>query len=247
MSAFRVPAIQQHRVLLIGIVLALAMRGLFIAAGAAVISHFSWVFYLFAALLIYLGWRQIRHRKQEVEFGENIVLRTLRKRIPVSDEYDGSQLTIKRDGKRCLTPMIVVMIAIGTVDLVFALDSIPAIFGLTQEAFLVFTANAFALMGLRQLYFLIGRLLTRLVYLPIGLGVILGFIGVKLVLDTLHENSISLLNHGEPLESVPAVGIGLSLAVIVGVLLATTVASMHKTRGHHPGVELARSEAIKSQ
>ena len=114
MSAFRVPAIQQHRVLLIGIVLALAMRGLFIAAGAAVISHFSWVFYLFAALLIYLGWRQIRHRKQEVEFGENIVLRTLRKRIPVSDEYDGSQLTIKRDGKRCLTPMIVVMIAIGT-------------------------------------------------------------------------------------------------------------------------------------
>jgi tellurite resistance protein TerC len=165
----------------------------------------------------------------------------------VSDEYDGSQLTIKRDGKRCLTPMIVVMIAIGTVDLVFALDSIPAIFGLTQEAFLVFTANAFALMGLRQLYFLIGRLLTRLVYLPIGLGVILGFIGVKLVLDTLHENSISLLNHGEPLESVPAVGIGLSLAVIVGVLLATAVASMHKTRGHHRGVELARSEAIKSQ
>jgi predicted tellurium resistance membrane protein TerC len=134
-----------------------------------------------------------------------------------------------------------VMIAIGTVDLVFALDSIPAIFGLTQEAFLVFTANAFALMGLRQLYFLIGGLLTRLVYLPIGLGMILGFIGVKLVLDTLHENSLSFLNNGQPLESVPAVGIGLSLAVIAGVLLATTVASVYKTRGPRHGAELARS------
>ncbi len=246
MSAFGVPAIQQHRVLLIGIVLALAMRGLFIAAGAAVISHFSWVFYLFAALLIYLGWRQIRHRKQEVEFGENMVLRALRKRIPVTDEYDGSRLTIKRDGKRWFTPMIVVMIAIGTVDLVFALDSIPAIFGLTQEAFLVFTANAFALMGLRQLYFLIGGLLTRLVYLPIGLGVILGFIGVKLVLDTLHENSLSLLNRGQPLESVPPVGIGLSLAVIAGVLLVTTVASVYKTREDHRGAELARSSSSVS-
>ena len=246
MNAFRVPVIQQHRVLLVGIVLALAMRGLFIAAGAAVISHFSWVFYLFAALLIYLGWRQIRHHKQEVEFGENIALRALRKRLPVTDEYDGSRLTVRRDGKRWFTPMIVVMIAIGTVDLVFALDSIPAIFGLTQEAFLVFTANAFALMGLRQLYFLIGGLLTRLIYLPIGLGVILGFIGVKLVLDTLHENSLPFLNHGQPLESVPTAGIGLSLAVIVGVLLATTVASVYKTRTHQRGAQLARSSRLVS-
>ncbi|MDQ2788566.1 MAG: tellurium resistance protein TerC [Pseudonocardiales bacterium] len=244
MSAFRVPAIQQHRVLLIGIVLALGMRGLFIAAGAAVISHFSWVFYLFAALLIYLGWRQIRHRKQEAEFGENIVLRTLRKRIPVTDEYDGSRLTVKRDGKRWFTPMIVVMVAIGSVDLVFALDSIPAIFGLTQEAFLVFAVNAFALMGLRQLYFLIGGLLTRLVYLPIGLGVILGFIGVKLVLDALHENSLPFLNDGQPLDAVPTVGIVPSLAVIVCVLLATTVASVYKTREHHRDDQPARSEAI---
>jgi tellurite resistance protein TerC len=247
MSAFRVPAVQQHRVLLIGIMLALALRGLFIAAGAAAISHFSWVFYLFAALLIYLGWHQIRHRKQEAEFGENIVLRALRNRVPVTDEYNGSRLTVKRDGKRWFTPMIVVMIAIGSVDLVFALDSIPAIFGLTQEAFLVFTANAFALMGLRQLYFLLGGLLTRLVYLPIGLGVILGFIGVKLVLDALHENSLPFLNDGQPLDSVPAVGIGLSLSVIVGVLLATTVASVYKTRGRHRGVQLACSEALKSQ
>jgi tellurite resistance protein TerC len=247
MSAFRVPAISQHRVLLIGILLALAMRGLVIAAGAAAIAHFSWVFYLFAAVLIYLGWRQIRHRNQKVEFGESILLRALRRRVPVADEYDGSRLTVKRDGKRLFTPMIVVMIAIGSADLVFALDSIPAIFGLTQEAFLVFTANAFALMGLRQLYFLIGGLLTRLVHLPIGLGVILGFIGVKLVLDALHENSLAFLNDGKPLDSVPTVGIGLSLAVIVGVLLATTVASVYQTRGRHRGARPACSEAIEPQ
>jgi tellurite resistance protein TerC len=175
------------------------------------------------------------------------VLRALRKRIPVTDEYDGSRLTVKRDGKRWFTPMIVVMIAIGSVDLVFALDSIPAIFGLTQEAFLVFTVNAFALMGLRQLYFLIGGLLARLVYLPIGLGVILGFIGVKLVLDALNENSLPFVNDGQPLDSIPTVDIGPSLAVIVGVLLATTVASVYKTREHHRGAQLARSEAMKSQ
>jgi tellurite resistance protein TerC len=229
MTAFRVPTIQQHRVLLIGIMLALAMRGVFIAAGAALISNFSWVFYLFGALLIYLGWRQIRQRKQEPGFQENAVLRALRKLIPVTDDYEGSRLTLVRDGKRWFTPMIVVMIAIGTVDLVFALDSIPAIFGLTQEAFLVFTANAFALMGLRQLYFLIGGLLCRLVYLSIGLGVILGFIGVKLVLDALNENTLPFLNDGQPLDSVPTVGIELSLSVIVAVLVVTAAASMLTT------------------
>jgi tellurite resistance protein TerC len=244
MTAFRMPTIQQHRVLLIGIVLALAMRGLFIAAGAALISRFSWVFYLFGVLLIYLGWRQIRPRKQNLEFRENIALRALRKLIPVTDEYDGSRLMVKRYGKRWLTPMIVVMIAIGSVDLVFALDSIPAIFGLTQESFLVFTANAFALMGLRQIYFLIGGLLTRLVYLSIGLGVILGFIGVKLVLDALKENSLSFLNDGQPLDSVPTVGIELSLGVIVGVLLVTTAASVLTTRRHRRGSQPAREEAI---
>jgi tellurite resistance protein TerC len=230
MTAFRVPVIQQHRVLLIGIVLALALRGLFIAAGAALISSFSWTFYLFGALLIYLAYRQIHERAQDTEFRENIVLRTLRKLVPVTDEYDGSRLIVKRNGKRWFTPMIVVMIAIGSVDLVFALDSIPAIFGLTQEAFLVFTVNAFALMGLRQLYFLIGGLLARLVYLSMGLGVILGFIGVKLVLDALQENSLPFLNDGQPLRSVPTIGVELSLGVIVGVLLVTTAASMLATR-----------------
>ncbi|MGH3897791.1 MAG: TerC family protein [Pseudonocardiaceae bacterium] len=229
MAAFKVPAVHQHRVLLIGVVLALIMRGLFIAAGAALISNFSWVFYLFGALLICLGWQQVRHRPQDVEFRENIALRALRKMVPVTDEFHGSKLSVKRDGKRWLTPMVVVMIAIGSADLVFALDSIPAIFGLTQEAFLVFTANAFALMGLRQLYFLIGGLLNKLVYLPIGLGLILGFIGVKLVLEALHENSLPFLNGGQPLP-VPTVGIELSLGVIVTVLLVTTVTSLLKAR-----------------
>jgi tellurite resistance protein TerC len=225
-----VPAVHQHRVLLIGIALALIMRGLFIVAGAALISNFSWVFYLFGALLFYLGWQQVRQRKQDVEYEENIALRALRKLVPVTDEFHGAALTVKRDGKRWMTPMIVVMVAIGSADLVFALDSIPAVFGLTQEPFIVFTANAFALMGLRQLYFLIGGLLSRLVYLSIGLGVILGFIGVKLVLEALHENSLPFLNGGQRLD-VPTVSIELSLGVIVGVLLVTTVASLLKVRG----------------
>ncbi|MBV9142414.1 MAG: TerC family protein [Pseudonocardiales bacterium] len=247
MAAFKVPAISQHRVLLIGIALALVMRGLFIALGAALISHVHWVFYLFGVLLIYLGWRQIRKRKQDAEFRENVVLRAFRKVIPVTDDYDGSRLVVIRDGKRWLTPMIVAVIAIGSVDLVFALDSIPAIFGLTREPFLVFAANAFALMGLRQVYVLISGLLTRLVYLCIGLGVILGFIGVKLILDALRENSLPFLNDGQPLDSVPTVGIGLSLGVIVGVLLVTTVASMLRTRTHCRGGQPARAEAISAR
>ncbi len=239
MATFRVPAVYQHRVLLIGIVLALIMRGLFIAAGAMLISRFSWVFYLFGVLLIYLGWQQIRHREQDADFQENIALRALRKLVPVTNEFHGSKLTVKRDGKRWMTPMIVVMIAIGSVDLIFALDSIPAIFALTQEPFLVFTANAFALMGLRQLYFLIGGLLNKLVYLSIGLGVILGFIGAKLVLDALHENSLPFLNGGQPLGAVPTVGIELSLSVIVGVLVVTTVASLIKVRRDPSAVKKA--------
>ncbi|HEY3894517.1 MAG TPA: TerC family protein [Pseudonocardiaceae bacterium] len=230
MTTFCVPAAHQHRVLLIGIIISLIMRGAFIAAGAALISRFSWVFYLFGALLIYLGWRQIQHRKETPEFQENVLLRALRKMVPMTPDYHGARLVVQRDGKRFVTPMIVVMLAIGSVDLIFALDSIPAIFGLTKEPFIVFTANAFALMGLRQLYFLIGGLLSRIVYLSIGLGAILGFIGVKLVLEALHENSLPFLNDGEPLHGVPVVGTELSLGVIVAVLLVTVVASLVKTR-----------------
>jgi tellurite resistance protein TerC len=240
MTAFRVPTIQQHRVLMVGVALALVMRGGFIAAGAALISRFSWVFYLFGVLLVYLGARQLRQRRQNVELRENVVLRAFRKLIPVTEEYHGARLTVTSGGKRRFTPIIIVMIAIGSVDVVFALDSIPAIFGLTREPFLVFTANAFALMGLRQIYFIIGRLLTKLVYLSIGLGVILGFIGVKLVLDALRENSLPFLNDGQPLHSVPTAGSVLSLGVIVGVLLVTTVASVLRTRGHRRGSQPAR-------
>lgn len=230
MTTFGVPVIHQHRVLLVGVVLALVMRGMFIAAGAALISRFSWVFYLFGALLIYLGWQQVRHSSSsdDEEYRENIALRLLRKLVPVTAEYHGTRLTTKLHGKRWVTPMLVVMFAIGTTDLIFALDSIPAIFGLTQEAFLVFTANAFALMGLRQLYFLIGGLLSRLVYLHIGLGVVLGFIGIKLMLEALHDNGLPVV--GLPAEAAPAVNIQLSLGVIIGVLIVTTVASLLKVR-----------------
>ncbi|MPZ64033.1 MAG: TerC/Alx family metal homeostasis membrane protein [Pseudonocardiaceae bacterium] len=230
MTTFAVPKIHQHRVLLIGIVIALIMRGLFIAAGAALIAAFSWVFYIFGALLLVLGVQQIRQQSEkEEEYKENVVLRGLRRVLPVADDFHGSRLWVKIDGKRWITPMLVVILAIGTADLIFALDSIPAIFGLTQQAYLVFTANAFALMGLRQLYFLIGGLLKRLVYLSIGLGVILAFIGCKLVLEALHTNELPFLNGGQPVP-VPTVGIELSLGVIVTVLILTTVASLLKSR-----------------
>lgn len=229
MTTFAVPKIHQHRVLLIGIVIALIMRGIFIAAGAALIANFSWVFYIFGALLLALGVQQIWQQSEAEEYKENAVLRGLRRVLPVADDYHGPRLWVKIDGKRWVTPMLIVILAIGTADLIFALDSIPAIFGLTQEAYLVFTANAFALLGLRQLYFLIGGLLKRLVYLSIGLGVILSFIGAKLVLEALHTNELPFLNGGQPLP-VPTVGIELSLGVIVTVLILTTVASLLKSR-----------------
>lgn len=232
MTTFKVPAIHQHKVLLVGIVLALVMRGIFIAAGAALISQFSWVFFIFGAFLIYTGWQLAReNHDEEEEYKENLMLRMVRKVFPVTDDYHGSKSFIKIDGKRFVTPMFIVMVAIGSTDLLFALDSIPAIFGLTKEPFLVFTANAFALMGLRQLYFLLGGLLAKLVYLSIGLSVILGFIGVKLILEALHTNSLWFLNGGEPFH-VPTIGIEVSLSVIIGVLVITTIASLWKVKRH---------------
>ncbi|MHA6629893.1 TerC family protein [Pseudonocardia sichuanensis] len=231
MSSFAVPAIHQHRVLLVGIVIALLMRGLFIAAGAAVINALSWVFYLFAAFLIYTAVNMVRQGVggDDEEWKEPRVVGLIRRVLPVTGEYHGSRTTVRIDGKRWVTPMLIVMIAIGLTDLLFALDSIPAIFGLTQEAYLVFSANAFALMGLRQLYFLLGGLLKKLIYLSYGLAVVLGFIGVKLVLHALHENELPFLNHGEPLP-VPEVGIGVSLSVIVGVLAITAITSLVAVR-----------------
>jgi tellurite resistance protein TerC len=230
MTAFRVPPRYQHRVLLVGVVIALAMRAAFIALGAAAIERFSWVFYLFAVVLVVTAYRLLRsHGSADPEYRENPALRLLRRVVPVTGDFHGSRTVVKIDGKRWATPMLVVMVAIGTTDLLFALDSIPAIFGLTQEPYLVFTANAFALMGLRQLYFLLGGLLNRLVYLSYGLAVILGFIGVKLVLEALHENELPFLNDGRPVP-VPDIGIVLSLGVIAGILLVTTVASVLRSR-----------------
>jgi tellurite resistance protein TerC len=230
MAAFKVPAVHQHRVLLVGIVIALVMRGAFIALGAAAIERFSWVFYLFAAVLLVTAWKLFRgDDDSEDEYRENAALRLLRRVLPVTDDYHDARMTVRVDGRRMVTPMLVVMAAIGTTDLLFALDSIPAIFGLTQEAYLVFTANAFALMGLRQLYFLLGGLLNKLVYLSYGLSFILGFIGVKLVLHALHENELPFINGGRPVP-VWDIGIVTSLSVIVGVLVITTVASLIKVR-----------------
>jgi TerC family integral membrane protein len=230
MTAFKVPAQYQHRVLLVGIVIALVLRGVFIAVGAAAIHAFSWVFYLFAAVLIVTAVNLARQgTEHDEEFTENAALRLLRRVLPVTPDFHGARSLVKIDGRRMVTPMLVVMFAIGSTDLLFALDSIPAIFGLTQEPYLVFTANAFALMGLRQLYFLLGGLLSKLVYLSYGLSIILGFIGVKLVLEALHENNLPFVNDGQPVP-VPTIGIALSLSVIVGVLAITTIASLIKVR-----------------
>ena len=208
MARFAVPRELQQRVLLIGVMLALLMRGALIAVGAAVVDRFVWVFYLFGAFLVYTAITLARQQLGgEHEFKENAVIRWSRRIFP---------------------PTAIVMIAIGTTDLIFALDSIPAIFGLTTQAYIVFTANAFALMGLRQMYFLLGGLLDRLVYLSYGLAAVLAFIGVKLVLDALHGNNVPFVNGGEPVEWAPHVPIWLSLTVIVVVLGVATVASLAK-------------------
>ncbi|WP_350274959.1 TerC family protein [Kribbella sp. HUAS MG21] len=231
MANFAVPAVHQHRVLLIGIVLALVMRGVFIGVGAQAVQRFSWIFWLFGGILIYTAWKFAFKQSGDDEYDPNGgVVRLVRRVFPVTDEYVGSRLTVKRDGRRWLTPMFIVIVAIGGADLVFAVDSIPAIFGITQDAYLVFAANAFALMGLRQLYFLLGSLVEKLVYLSYGLAVILGFIGVKLVLHALHENELPFINGGEHVTWVPEISNWLSLGVIVTVLTVTTAASLLKTR-----------------
>ncbi|MFI7123690.1 TerC family protein [Amycolatopsis sp. NPDC049868] len=222
MTSFKVPAIHQHRVLLIGILLALAMRSVFIAVGAALIAQFVWVFFLFGAVLIWTAISMVRNKDEEEEYEENALTRWVRKLFPVTEEWHGHKSFVKKDGKRWITPMFLVIVAIGSADLLFAVDSIPAIFGITQEAFLVFTANAFALMGLRQLYFLLGGLVTKLVYLSYGLAVILAFIGAKLFLHALHEYHV-----------VPDwldINNWVSLGVIVVVLSVTTLASLAKAK-----------------
>ncbi len=230
MASFKVPRQYQQQALLIGIVLALVFRAIFIALGAVAINQFSWVFYLFGAFLLYTAVNLVRDTEHDDD-AENFVVRFASRHLKLTDKWAGLRLWVKDNGKRLMTPMFLVIIALGTTDLLFALDSIPAIYGLTQEPYLVFTANVFALMGLRQLYCLLGDLLKRLVYLSQGLAVILGFIGVKLLLHALHENELPFINGGEhvPVPDIPTL---LSLGVIVVTLIITTAASLYKTRVH---------------
>jgi tellurite resistance protein TerC len=243
MSSFAVPRELQQKVLLFGITFALVLRTVFILIGAAAISNFSWVFYLFGAILIYTAVVQARSggHSGEEEFRENAVLRLTRKLLPTTEEYHGDRMVTKLDGRRHVTPLAIALVAIGSADVLFAVDSIPAIFGLTQDTYLVFAANAFSLLGLRQLYFLIDGLLDRLVYLAYGLAVILGFIGFKLVVHALHENELPFVNGGEHVTAIPEVPTWLSLAVIVVTLAVTTVASLAEDRRERTRREVSGS------
>ncbi|MER5739033.1 MULTISPECIES: TerC family protein [unclassified Streptomyces] len=240
MAKFAVPSHLQQRVLMVGVLIALVLRAIFIAAGAAIIANFSWVFYIFGAFLIYTAWKLIQEARagdEEDDYEENRLLKSIEKRFGVADRYHGTKLFVRVNGKRVMTPLMVVMLAIGTTDILFALDSIPAIFGLTQDPYIVFTANAFALMGLRQLYFLIGGLLKKLVHLSYGLSVILGFIGVKLVLHALHESGLH----------VPEISIPFSLAFICAVLVITTITSLiaSKKQSEKAAAEAAEKDAAE--
>jgi tellurite resistance protein TerC len=243
LGRFVVPRRLQQSVLLVGIILALLLRGVFILLGVTLIEHFSWIFYLFGAFLLYTAVHQLVTTGSENEKEESRAIRFLRRHIPITQHYHGGALTIRRDGHRVLTPMLLLFLAIGTTDLLFALDSIPAIFGITQDAFLVFAANVFALMGLRQLYFLLGDLLSRLAYLSYGIAAILVFIGIKLVLHAMRTNRVFFLNGGKPFEWAPEIGTLTSLAVIVGAIVVAVGASLVKLRIDASRAAPARSDS----
>ena len=228
-TKFRVPRHLQSEALLVGIVLALILRGIFIALGAAAIENFSWVFYIFGAFLLYtavlLVWDTFKEEDEDKVPGGKVVA-LIKSRFRTVDEYHGTKLTIIQKGKRYITPLLLVMITIGFTDLLFALDSIPAVYGLTSEPYIVFMANAFALLGLRQLFFLLSGLMERLKYLGVGLSIILGWIGVKLVIHALHKNELPFINGGEYVKAVPEISTELSLGVIIFTLVITTVVSL---------------------
>jgi tellurite resistance protein TerC len=244
MTGFAVPKAFQQKVLMIGIIIALIMRGAFIAAGSALIDNFSWIFYVFGALLLVLAYRQA-FSNHESDPANGRIVKFARRILPITDDYHSDRISVRIDGKRWFTPMLLTIVAIGFIDLVFAIDSIPAIYGLTNEAYIVFTANAFALMGLRQLYFLIGGLLERLVYLAQGLAVILAFIGVKLVLHALHVNELPFVNGGQHVEWAPEIPIWFSLVFIGLTITVATVLSLRKTRGDARRDEVAVAEDVK--
>jgi len=231
LGSFKVPRADQQKVLLVGIAVSLVARTGFIFLGAALINSFAWVFYLFGLILLITAGNLLREQRAEEEQPpDNIIIRLARRLLRTSDSYDGDKLFTYQDGKRMLTPMLLVMVAIGGTDILFALDSIPAIFGLTQNVYLVFTATAFSLLGLRQLYFLIDGLLDRLVYLSYGLAAILALIGIKLVLHAMHQNNVPFINDGEPIHVVE-ISTGLSLSIILGILLITVVVSLLSPKG----------------
>ena len=230
MSNFAVPKQLQKFVLSVGITIALVLRGAFILVGAAIISRFTWVFFLFGAFLLVTAIKLVAGGEEDKEYHEKGLIRALRKVIRITDEYDGEKLRTVKNGVKHWTPMLIVFLTIGTTDVMFAFDSIPAIFGLTKDPFIVFTSNVFALLGLQQLYFLLGELLDKLVYLPVGLSVVLGFIGIKLIMEALHGNSLPFLNGGQPVSWVPEVPTWLSLAVIVVAIGGAALASVLKMK-----------------
>ncbi|GAA2752838.1 TerC family protein [Amnibacterium kyonggiense] len=224
MTGFAVPKVRQQEVLMVGIILALVFRGIFILIGAQLIENFSWIFYLFGAFLVYTAITQA-FGSEHGDATDTRLIRFAKRHLSLTDRYDGGKIRTTIDGKRYFTPILIVLISLGATDLLFALDSIPAIFGITDSPFIVFTANVFALMGLRQLFFLLGDLVERLKYLKYGIAFILAFIGVKLVLHALHENELPFVNGGEHVP-VPEIGTGLSLIVIVVSMAVATVASL---------------------
>jgi tellurite resistance protein TerC len=245
MTSFRVPRADQQKVLLFGIVFSLIARTGFILLGATLINTFAWVFYLFGLILLITAGNLLKPENSESKSADNPMVRLARALFHTSQHYDGDKLFTLENDRRVLTPMLLVMAAIGGTDILFALDSIPAIFGLTQNVFLVFTATAFSLLGLRQLYFLIDGLLDRLIYLTYGLAAILGFIGVKLILHALHENNVPFINEGQPV-NVVEISTGLSLAVILGVLTITVITSLASPKGRAQNlVSAARRHAIE--
>ena len=230
LNSFKVPRADQQKVLLFGIVFSLIARTGFIFLGAALINSFAWIFYLFGLILLVTAGNLLKGDDSDERSSDNFLIRIARRFLHTSETYDGDKLFTMQDGRRVMTPMLLVMVAIGGTDILFALDSIPAIFGLTQSVYLVFTATAFSLLGLRQLYFLLDGLLDRLIYLSYGLAAILAFIGIKLILHALHENNVPFINGGEHVDVVE-ISTGVSLGFIIGVLIITVVASLLSPKG----------------
>ncbi|MEG1444702.1 TerC family protein [Glutamicibacter sp.] len=240
MARFSVPRKYQQEVLMFGIIIALVLRAIFIVLGAAIIEQWSWVFYIFGAFLLWTAWNQLKDEDEDEESG---LVKKLTSKLPISKDFDGAKLRTVVDGKKLFTPMVLVFVTIGMTDLLFAFDSIPAIFGLTKSAFIVFTANIFALMGLRQLYFLLGGLMNRLVFLKHALSFILAFIGVKLVFHALHENSLPFINGGEPLHYAWLdISVGVSLLVILGAIVIATVLSLWSPWGKRAAASAEAAE-----